>query len=337
MAQGAAAHPATRPAPQAAADNATIALFDPATADDRLVVFVCDGGGPMIQQLATLRSEILRSVQALRPDQSFDVIYVSEGGSAVAFGAAGAVPATAEAKRRLGAFLAGRSVPFGGDPVRALKAAFASRPSVVHVVTDGSFVDNDLVLRTVRELNRPGPGNAAARVNAVLFADDGDADPAAAVCLEALAGGNGGRYRHVSEANLRPADGAGSRPATRRLFAVVSLATSVVAVAFASAGCRPAAPAAAAGSTWVVVMRHGPGRGADREADWETLIAALRRAGLGFQTTGGLGGGYTLSVLAEDVARWEQLVDGLFAAGALRAYARRGPDRDGFAFLRVIP
>ncbi len=90
----------------------------------------------------------------------------------------------------------------------------------------------------------------------------------------------------------------------------------------------------------IVVFRHHPGRVATKEgmeardADKDTIFAALRMSKIGYMYSGGLGTGYNLAVQIVDLPRWHDLVDELHKAKSLKYYTQWNKDADGIGLIQ---
>ena len=202
-------------APRADADGPLIGVFgtpgggngrrasaSPAFGNDgdaRKVVYVCDATGTMINKLGTLKHELTKAIQGLGPDQSYNVVFYTDGGRFHIADKHKLIPATPENKRDTYTFFDDITPTGPTDPVPALEAAFRQRPDVVYFLTDGEFG----ALRSYKELSEAvGRFNTgkAAKVNTILFETfEKEAEEA----LKRIAADHGGSYRYVREADLQ--------------------------------------------------------------------------------------------------------------------------------------
>jgi uncharacterized protein with von Willebrand factor type A (vWA) domain len=171
--------------------------FAGATVAAARVVFCCDASGSMVWKFDTLRRALSRSVAALTPGQSFDLVFFTEDGLR-RFGGS-LVPATDDNKKRAYEFLE-QTLPHGSaDPMPGLRAAFASAPETIFLLTDGDFPDNAAVLREIRTLN---PGRRVTVHTIAYDAHGKDNGETYEELLQQVASENGGFYRFVSEGDL---------------------------------------------------------------------------------------------------------------------------------------
>ena len=171
--------PAPRPAPNPDSDS------DPATpaipdhphfcgvdlSPDTAIVYVLDRGQATAEAFDTLKEATYRSLQSLKPNQRFAILFWNNGGDDAAYppdgGLAPATPGELEAARQQFAevYAGGRA-----DPRTAVERAAALKPSSMILVTGKAFdLDPELVDLTTQSL-------AGARTKVHTFAlnnDDG--------------------------------------------------------------------------------------------------------------------------------------------------------------------
>jgi len=173
------------------------------------IVYVVDRSGSMHKTFGIVREDMISSIVRLiadepgeppddRIDQWFHVILFADG-EPIEHEAKRLVRATADNKASACTFL--QEVQPGGqtDPVPALRRAFAaldrsadpSQGTVMFLLTDGDFPDNQEVLDTIAKLNR----NNNVMINTILF---GRRTAEAERVMGQIATQNGGRYKFVS-------------------------------------------------------------------------------------------------------------------------------------------
>ena len=101
----------------------------------RSVVYVCDATGTMAGKLPGLKRELIRSVNALEPSQSFNIIFF-QGNDVIPLEKS-IVPAMDDTKKRLPEMLKKIIAKESTYPYPAIRAAFAMRPDIIYVITDG--------------------------------------------------------------------------------------------------------------------------------------------------------------------------------------------------------
>ena len=160
------------------------------------VVYLCDASGSMLNKFATLRGELTKAIQGLRPVQSFGLTFFQDTHfSALSPQLLMATPAN---KARAMDFLDTVTPRSSTDPLPGLEAAFKQKPQLIFLLTDGDFPNNQAVLQRIRALNR----TRAVRINTIAFVGEGDTDTDFIKLLEQIARENGGSYRHVVESDL---------------------------------------------------------------------------------------------------------------------------------------
>jgi hypothetical protein len=158
------------------------------------VVFLCDSSGSMVPKFDALRQELRRAVDRLSPRQQFDIVFFAEERhEALDNQLLYALP---ENKRRAYEFLDRVSPHGSSNPIPGLRAAFATSPELIFVLTDGDFPNNEELLAEVKRLN------AAKRVkiNTIAFMDPGEAYEK---LLNAIAAENQGTFKFVTKQDLQ--------------------------------------------------------------------------------------------------------------------------------------
>ncbi len=159
----------------------------------RLVSYVCDASGSMMNKFDGLRMEIRKAVDVLKPIQSFSIIFFQEDKEAAL--APQLVVANPANKRKAFDFLDRVSAHGATDPIPGLRLAFQQKPQLVYLLTDGDFPDNDKVLEFIRQNNK----DKAVKINTIAFMDRGEAYEKV---LQTIASENGGTFKYVSEQDL---------------------------------------------------------------------------------------------------------------------------------------
>ena len=158
------------------------------------VVYLCDSSGSMMNKFDTLRQELRKAADGLKPIQSFDIIFFSED-SFVALDKQ-LMLATPEVKRKAYDFLE-KTAPHGSsDPIPGLKAAFAAQPQLIYMLTDGDFPNNAQLLEELRKLNK----DKKVKINTIAFMDRGEEYEK---LLKQIADENGGLFKFVSDTELQ--------------------------------------------------------------------------------------------------------------------------------------
>lgn len=159
------------------------------------VVYLCDSSGSMMTKFDTLRQELRKAADGLKPIQSFDIIFFSED-NFVALDNKSLLLATPETKRKAYDFL-DKTAPHGSsDPIPGLRAAFATNPQLIYMLTDGDFPNNNQVLEELRKLNK----DKKVKINTIAFMDRGEEYEK---LLKQIADEHGGLFKFVSDTELQ--------------------------------------------------------------------------------------------------------------------------------------
>ena len=165
----------------------------------RRIIFICDATGTMIQKIGTLKHELTRAISNLRPVQSFNIIFFTDGGKYHIANRDGLILATPDNKRQAYAFLEDITPNGTTDPTSAIEAAFKQNPDLVYFLSDGEFNNLKPYEDVVRQFDRSNKERKS-RVNAILFETyDREAEQA----MQRIADESGGAYRFVREADLQ--------------------------------------------------------------------------------------------------------------------------------------
>ena len=172
-------------------------IFGP-NGDARRIDFVCDASGSMLNKFATLRRELTKTVQQLRPVQSFNIVFFQEQDK-MPLSKDGEIMATPENKVKAQNFLEERVTPKGEtNPIPGLIQAFQDKPDLIYLLTDGDFPDNDAVLKKIRELEK----THKVKINTIAFVSAADTDTAFMKLLKQIADETKGDYRYVKESQV---------------------------------------------------------------------------------------------------------------------------------------
>lgn len=162
------------------------------------IVFICDASGSMLNKFASLRLQLQRAVNALRPTQSFNLIFTREQDCTRL--APNLIRATPKNMQEAETFLEDKVTPRGEtNPMPAIEAAFAQQPDLIFLLTDGDFPDNRAVLKRIRELNHA----AKVPVNTIAFVGEADTDTDFFNLLQQIADATGGHHKLVKENELK--------------------------------------------------------------------------------------------------------------------------------------
>jgi len=154
------------------------------------VVYVVDRSGSMTDSFEIVKLELRRSIGELDEEAQFHVIFYS-GGPGVEMPTRRLVHATDRNKDLAFEFIDAVVAAGGTDPSQALDRAFASRPNLIYLLTDGEF-DRAVVDQVKR---RNADGKVKVYTIGFLYRRD---DPV----LIDIARQNGGQYKFISEEAL---------------------------------------------------------------------------------------------------------------------------------------
>ncbi len=164
----------------------------------RHITFVCDASGSMISKFASLKLELQKTIQGLKLNQTFNIIFFQDGKS-LNFDNNGLVQATEANKRRAYKFLEDVTTSSTSDPLPGLTVAFSQKPQLVYLLTDGDFPNNDAVRAKVKEMNKDGK----IKINTIAFVDPAkDTETDFIKLLSDIANQNGGKYSYINENDL---------------------------------------------------------------------------------------------------------------------------------------
>jgi hypothetical protein len=158
------------------------------------VVYLCDSSGSMMNKFDTLRQELRKAADRLKDAQAFDIIFFSEDNYLALDKQL--LLAKPEVKRKAYEFLDKTSPHGSSDPIPGLRAAFATQPQLVYILTDGDFPNNAQVLEELRKLNK----DKKVKINTIAFMDRGEEYEK---LLKQIAEENGGLFKFVSDNDLQ--------------------------------------------------------------------------------------------------------------------------------------
>jgi len=112
------------------------------------VLYLCQASGSMLSVFSKLKTELYNSIEQLKPDQSFDVVFFRDD-KVFTLGTAGnhqavpetrpaeLIPATPENKRKAYDFIGSQVSSGSTQPIPAIELAFGERPEVIFLFTNG--------------------------------------------------------------------------------------------------------------------------------------------------------------------------------------------------------
>jgi len=167
--------------------------FAGTTGNATKIVYLCDASGTMMSIFDRLRGELINSVKRLIPLQNFNVIFFQDD-QVMAMSKRGLEVANPANKSKAYDFIENTTARGSTDPIPAIKAAFAMKPQLIYILTDGfdAVASFDEVVETFRELNK----DKSVKVNCILIST-GEQKELVDV-LTKIATENGGVMRKVS-------------------------------------------------------------------------------------------------------------------------------------------
>ncbi len=184
-------------APVQTAGAGPAVVFFGAKAQAKNVIYLTDRSGSMIDTFDQVKLEMLRSIGRLRPTQRFRVLLMADGPPKGFPRVKASTTTTARRDNKIsaGKFIDSALAEGMTDPLPALKDAFATAkaadgPTVIFLLTDGVFNDNDRVLAEVAQAKLP----QSVVIHTILF---GNQPPEAVEVMKKIAKQTGGEYRFV--------------------------------------------------------------------------------------------------------------------------------------------
>ena len=168
-------------------------------------VYLVDSSGSMRDGFQSARTELLASIDQLKPDQRFYVVFFDEEPDYMRISdprvdESASVMATAENKRRLRTWAMNVEMNKGKAPYEILPFALLLRPDVIFLPSDGEFpVKIEEILREKnRQENLFGESGPISIVHTIRYHGiEGDTGRKAEETMIKIAKENGGQYRHV--------------------------------------------------------------------------------------------------------------------------------------------
>lgn len=165
------------------------------------IAYVCDASGSMLEMFDWLRLELRRSIESLKPIQSFNVIFFQGEGTAAA-DKNSLMVANQSSKVRAYEFIDATYPRDKTNPLPSLELAFRQNPELIYMLTDGEFPDNDAVIRFCRQKTADGK----CKINTIAFvtstAKERAIDLEYVKVLKRIADDSGGQFRYVSDDDM---------------------------------------------------------------------------------------------------------------------------------------
>jgi len=158
------------------------------------IVYVVDRSGSMTDSIDFVKLEMKRSIATLPDEAEFHVIFYSSG-PPVEMPTRRLVNATERNRELAFAFIDEIVASSETDPSKALERAFACKPDLIYLLTDGEF--DRQIIDLVKRLNVGGK----VKVNTIGFLYTMPGTPSEEI-LKMIASQNGGDYKFVSHEDL---------------------------------------------------------------------------------------------------------------------------------------
>lgn len=158
----------------------------------RRIVYVCQASGSMLSVFGDLKYKLKESIEALKPIQSFDVIFFADQNT-FALDSTALLAAGPDNKRKAYAFIDNIVTHGQTNPIQAINLSLALHPELIYVLTDGFYgvsSFNDVV-----NAFRAGNPNKKAHVNCLYL--ESDEDPKLVQVLKQIATENGGQMKVI--------------------------------------------------------------------------------------------------------------------------------------------
>ncbi|MGA2498140.1 MAG: hypothetical protein ABSH20_10385 [Tepidisphaeraceae bacterium] len=169
----------------------------------RRVAYVCDASGSMLNMFGSLRAEIRKSVDSLRPNQSFNLYFFQAQGVKVVDPAA-LMPAIPSNKQKAFDFMDKMYAANETNPIPALDLAFKHGADFIYLLTDGDFngPGNDAVVKYCAERTKDGKKRISTIAYIGKESKDSQQDAEFVKALKAIAKDSGGSFRFVTDDDM---------------------------------------------------------------------------------------------------------------------------------------
>ena len=161
------------------------------------IVYLCAASGRMISVFDALKLELRRSIDALKPIQSFNIIFFDEDGTQ-ALDNGSLLPASPDNKRKAYAFIDTIVTAGDGNPIQSIQLAMALKPELVYALSNG-FPRVPNLEDVVRAF---GEGNLEKKTHIICLYLKTDPDPKLEQILTRIAKENGGVMRTIGKSDF---------------------------------------------------------------------------------------------------------------------------------------
>jgi hypothetical protein len=158
----------------------------------RKIMYLCDASGSMLSVFGNLKFELKKSIDALKPIQTFNVIFFSDD-KVFPLDGDSLITASPENKRRAYDFIDNATSAGGTQPLPAIHLAMSQKPELLYVLTDG--FDNIANFDDVINAFRQGNADHKMKINCIFL--QSDEDPKLVEVLKQIAKENGGLMKTI--------------------------------------------------------------------------------------------------------------------------------------------
>jgi len=161
------------------------------------IMYFCDASGSMLSVFTQLKLELKRSIDALKPVQSFNVVFYRDD-QYYALSKDGLVMASPDNKRKAYEFIDSQVSTGSTQPIPAIKFALSQKPQLMYLLTDGfdQIANFDDVINTFKN------GNTEKKIHVnCIFLKSND-DPNLERVLRQIATENGGLMKIIAKSEF---------------------------------------------------------------------------------------------------------------------------------------
>ena len=158
------------------------------------IVYVLDATGSMMSSFDDLRRLVKKSVNSLKPEQSFNIVFINDKNPVPM--AMGVVAASPENKRKTEEYVDTMAPRGGTEPVSALDKAYSMKPDAIALFIDPTDIPDRTAMKQL--ITKQG----GEKVRLYIIAFEGKADPDVTAFLKNLAKSAGGEYRFITAKEL---------------------------------------------------------------------------------------------------------------------------------------
>jgi hypothetical protein len=163
----------------------------------RKIMYLCDASGSMLGVFGQLKVELKKSIDGLKPVQSFNVVFFSDA-NVFSLSKEGLIMATPNNKRKAYDFIDNAVSTGGTQPLPAIKFAMGEHPELTYVLTDG--FDQIANFEDVVTAFAQGNTDKRMKINCIFL--QSDEDPKLVEVLTRIAHENGGTMKTIKKTDF---------------------------------------------------------------------------------------------------------------------------------------